>query len=56
MNFNPDHTKPAEEIIFSHKRNPVDHPPLFFNNNEMEQVNDHKHLGLTLDSKRLQTR
>ena len=51
MSFNPDPTKPAKEVIFSHKRNPVDHPPLFFNNNEVTQVNDHKHRGLTLDSK-----
>ena len=51
MSFNPDPTKPAEEIIFSHKRDPLVHPPLFFNDIEMKQVNEHKHLGLTLDSK-----
>ena len=49
MNFNPDPKKPAEEIIFSHKRSRVDHPTVFFNNNELRQVNYHKHL--TLDSK-----
>ena len=27
MSFNPDPTKPAEEIIFSHKRDPLVHPP-----------------------------
>ena len=51
MSFNPDPTKPAEEIIFSHKRRRHDHPPLFFNNIEVEQVSDHKHLGFILDSK-----
>ena len=51
MNFNPDPMKPAEEIIFSRKRNREDHPPLFLNNIRVKQVNDHKHLGLTLHSK-----
>ena len=51
MSFNPDPTKSAEEIIFSHKRTRPVHPPLFFNNIEVKHVNDHKHLGLTLDSK-----
>ena len=51
MSFNPDHNKPAEEIIFSHKRHREYHPPLFFNNIMVKQVNEHKHLGLILDSK-----
>ena len=51
MSFNPDPTKPAEEIIFSHKRHRSDHPPLYFNNIDVKQVNEHKHLGLILDSK-----
>ena len=51
MSFNPDPTKPAEEVIFSHKRHPCIHPPLFFNDIEVKQVNEHKHLGLILDSK-----
>ena len=50
MSFNPDPTKPAEEIIFSRKLNQQVHPPLF-NNIMVKQVNEHKHLGLTLDSK-----
>ena len=29
MSFNTDPTKPAEEIIFSRKRDPTDHPPFF---------------------------
>ena len=48
MCFNPGPMKPAEEIIFSRKRNREDHPPLFLNN---IKVNDHKHLGRTLESK-----
>ena len=49
MSFNPDPTKPAEEILFSRKRHPVTHPPLFFNGIEVKRVNEHKHLGLILD-------
>ena len=51
MSFNPDSTKPAEEIIFSHKQTRQIHLSLFFNNIEVRKVNDHKHLGLILDSK-----
>ena len=51
MCFNPDPTKQVEEILFSQKlKNPV-HPPIYFNNIEVKRVSDHKHLGLTLDSK-----
>ena len=51
MSFNPDPNKPAEEVVFSNKREGCFHPPLFFNNIEVKRVNEHKHLGLTLDSK-----
>ena len=49
MSFNPDPTKPAEEILFSRKRKPGTHPPLFFNGIEVKRVTEHKHLGLILD-------
>ena len=49
MSFNPDPTKPAEEILFSRKKTPIDHPPLFFNGSEVKRVAEHKHLGLILD-------
>ena len=49
MSFNPDPTKPAEEILFSRKKTPVDHPPLYFNGLEVKRVTEHKHLGLILD-------
>ena len=52
MNFNPDPDKPAEEVLFSLKRKEeINHPPLFFNNTMVKRVDDHKHLGLILDSK-----
>ena len=51
MSFNPDPTKQAEEIVFSHKLIKPVHPPLFFNDIEVKRVNDHKHLGLILDHK-----
>ena len=51
MSFNPDPTKQAEEILFSRKLKSPDHPPIYFNNIEVKRVSDHKHLGLTLDSK-----
>ena len=38
MSFNPDASKPAEEIIFSNKREKVVHPPLYFNNVEVKQA------------------
>ena len=51
MSFNPDPSKPAEEITFPRKRDPCDHPPIYFNNVEVKKVNEHKHLGLILDYK-----
>ena len=51
MSFNPDPNKPAEKIVFSRKHVNAQHPPLYFNNIIVKQVSEHKHLGLTLDSK-----
>ena len=52
MSFNPDPTKQADEILFSQKLNCPDHPPIYFNNIEVnKRVSDHKHLGLNLDPK-----
>ena len=50
MSVNPDPTKPAEEIIFSRKFNQQGHLPIVFNIIMVKQMNEHKHLGLTLDS------
>ena len=51
MSFNPDPTKPAEEILFSQKRLPQEHPPLYFNGTEVKRVSEHKHLGFIFDPK-----
>ena len=51
MNFNPDPTKEAQELIFSHKVQATNHPPLFFNENVVPQTTLQKHLGMFLDSK-----
>ena len=56
MSFNPNPTKHAEEIIFSHKRKSPEHPPIYFNNIEVKRVRDHKHISLVLDSKLLFTK
>ena len=51
MSFNPDLQKQAVEILFSRKRNKIDHPGILFNNTPVKKVEEHKHLGLVLDSK-----
>ena len=51
MHFNPDPTKQATEVCFSHKRDNVPHEPLTFNNNKIQSAPAQKHLGLILDSK-----
>ena len=48
MQFNPDVTKQATEVIFSCKKNKPTHPQLTFNDNTVVEVKDQKHLGLTL--------
>ena len=50
-NFNPDPTKQATEVCFSHKPDKVPHKPLTFNNNKIQSSPARKHLGLILDSK-----
>ena len=51
MLFNPDHNKPAKEVIFSRKINKDNHPPIFFNNTPIKTCSNETHLGLTLDEK-----
>ena len=48
MSFNPDPTKQAVQVVFTRKSKQIDHPKIYFNNNEVKTVNDHKHLGLYL--------
>ena len=50
MEFNPDPSKQATDLLFSCKKNKIVHPPLIFNNQVVKRVEYHKHLGLILDS------
>ena len=47
VTFNP--TK-SEAIIFSRKLNKPNHPPIFMNNQPINEVHTHKHLGVFLSS------
>ena len=51
MSFNPDLSKQAQEVIFSLKLQKMNHPSIYFNNNPIDQVSSHKHLGMILDAK-----
>ena len=44
MNFNPDPTKQAHEVIFSRKTKEIYHPPLVFNNTSISQSSSQNHL------------
>ena len=50
MNFNPDPSKQAHEIIFSRKTKKICHPSLRFNNSIVSQSPYQKHLGKFLDA------
>ena len=50
MEFNPDPTKQATEVIFSCKKMKPNHPLLLFNGSAVTKVNEQKHLGLILES------
>ena len=52
MQFNPDISKQAIEVIFSQKRTQKpNHPPLTFNGIPVKRESDTKHLGLFLDDR-----
>ena len=51
MEFNPDPTKQAKEVLFSCKKSYPVHPDLVFNGTAVTKVDEHKHLGLILQSK-----
>ena len=51
MSFNPDPQKQAVELTFSRKKIEIDHPVIHFNDIPVKKVDEHKHLGITLDSK-----
>ena len=51
MSFNPDPSKQAQEVIFSHKIQKTCHPFIYFNDKSVKQIPSQKHLGLILDNK-----
>ena len=51
MLFNPHPTKPAQEVLFSRKKQNQIHPAISLNNIQIEKVPYQKHLGLILDQK-----
>ena len=51
MSFNPDPRRQAVELIFSRKSVKTDHPVILFNDLPAMKVDEHKHLGIILDSK-----
>ena len=51
LEFNPDPLKQATEVLFSCKNNAHNHPQIIFNGTVVAQVEEQKHLGLTLESK-----
>ena len=56
MSFNPDPSKPSQEIIFSKKVNKNSHslpPPLSFNYSIVYQATSHKNLGIIIDNRLL---
>ena len=48
---NPDITKQAVEVIFSHKRNKPDHPSINFNGIPAKRESETRYLGVILDDK-----
>ena len=51
MSFNPDPQKQAVELLLSKKRHGIDHSVILFNDIPVKKVEEHKHLGVILDSK-----
>ena len=51
MNFNPDPSKQAQEVIFSRKLQKLVYTPLHFNNIAVTQLTTQKHLCMLLDVK-----
>ena len=51
MLFNPNHSKPVPEVLFSRKKQVQIHPTISLNNIEVERAPYRKHLGLILEEK-----
>ena len=45
MLFNPDPTKPAQEVLFSKKKKTPNDPRISLNNIQVERASSQKHLG-----------
>ena len=50
LEFTPDSTKQATEVLFSCKKSSSNHPQIIFNGTVVAKMNDQKHSGLILDS------
>ena len=51
MLFNPDPSKPAQELTFSKKKQFQNHPKISLDNFQVERASYQKHLGIILDEK-----
>ena len=51
MLFNPDPSKPAQEVLFSRKKKTQIHPAISFNNTQVERASHNEHLSVLLDEK-----
>ena len=51
MLFNPDASKPAQEVLFSRKKKIQNHPTMSLNNVQVQRVSYEKPLGILLDEK-----
>ena len=50
LEFNPDPSNQATEVLFSCKKSTPYHPQIMINVTIVAKMNDQKHLGLSLDS------
>ena len=50
MEFNPDLTKQSKEVLFSRKTSSPVHPDHIYHERAVTKADDHKHLGLNLQS------
>ena len=48
MSFNPDPTKPAQEVIFSRKLKTIPHPSITFNKNPLSLCPAQKHFVIEI--------
>ena len=51
MVFNPDRSKPAQEVLFSRKKQVQVHPAISLNNIQIEKAPYQRHLGLIIKEK-----